>query len=106
MMPAETFPPPLPPTPGSDPVGDATHGVIPYKNPQALTAYYLGIFSLIPVLGLFLGIAAFVLGIKGLKFRKLHPETKGSAHAWIGIILGGLVAVAHLVLIGALFFVS
>ena len=29
--------------------GDATGGIIPYKNPKALIAYYLGIFSGFPV---------------------------------------------------------
>lgn len=71
------------------PEGDATGGVIPYKNPKALIAYYCGIFSLLPCIGIIPGIAGFVLGILGLKHRKLHPETRGSAHAWIGIILGG-----------------
>jgi len=37
--------------------GDATGGVIPYKNPPALIAYYCGIFSLLPILGLVFGIA-------------------------------------------------
>lgn len=70
--------------------GDSTGGVIPYKNPHALIAYYLGLFSLFPLLGLFLGIAAFILGIIGLKKRKQNPAIKGSVHAWIGIVLGGL----------------
>ena len=77
-----------------EPQGDSTGGLIPYKNPQALIAYYCGVFSLLPVLGLFLGIAAFILGLKGLKFAKEHPETKGTVHAWIGIIMGGLCALA------------
>lgn len=72
------------------PEGDATGGVIPYKNPKALIAYYCGVFSLMPCLGIVPGIAGVVLGILGLKHRKLHPETKGSVHAWIGIVLGGL----------------
>ena len=38
--------------------GDATGGVIPYKNGPALAAYYLGIFSLIPCGGLLLAIPA------------------------------------------------
>jgi hypothetical protein len=71
------------------PEGDATGGVIPYKNPKALIAYYCGIFSLMPCIGIGPGIAGVVLGIMGLKHRALHPETKGSVHAWIGIILGG-----------------
>jgi hypothetical protein len=65
---------------------------------QALLAYYLGVFSLIPCIGIPLGIAALVLGIKGLKYAKLHPEAKGKAHAWAGIILGTLCAVAYTLL--------
>lgn len=72
------------------PAGDSTGGVIPYKNPKALIAYYCGVFSLAPCLGIIPGIAGVVLGILGLKHRRLHPETKGSVHAWIGIVLGGL----------------
>ncbi len=82
-------PPPPPPIPMQ---GDSTGGLIPYKNPQALTAYYLGIFGLFPVLGLFLAIPAFILGIIGLKKKKQNPVIKGSVHAWIGIILGALSA--------------
>lgn len=76
----------------ADSEGDATGGVIPYKNPPALTAYYLGLFSLVPVLGFFLGIAALVLGIMGLMKRKENPAVKGSAHAWIGIGCGSVMA--------------
>jgi hypothetical protein len=45
--------------------GDGTGGLIPYKNPKALLAYYFGVFSLIPVLGIPLGITAFVLDHRG-----------------------------------------
>ena len=72
--------------------GDGTGGVIPYKNPKVLIAYYLGILSGLPFIGLLFGIAAFVLGIMGLKDRKRNPVIKGSAHAWIGIGCGGLFA--------------
>lgn len=67
--------------------GDATGGLIPYKNGPALTAYYLGILSLVCCP---LGAVAMVLGILGLKKRAQQPEVKGSVHAWIGIVLGGL----------------
>jgi hypothetical protein len=70
--------------------GDATGGIIPYKNGPALAAYYLGIFSLLPCIGLVLAIPAFILGIMGLKKRKENPAVKGSVHAWIGIIMGGI----------------
>lgn len=67
--------------------GDATGGVIPYKNPKALIAYYLGIGSLL----IFpLGFVSVVLGIMGLVDRKKNPVIKGSVHAWIGIVLGTL----------------
>ena len=72
------------------PRGDSTGGIIPYKNAPALIAYYLAVFSLIPCFGLPLGIAAIVLGIMGLKHRKANPEVSGTAHAWIGIVLGAL----------------
>ena len=68
--------------------GDATGGIIPYKNPKALIAYYLGIFSGLPLIGLPLGIAAFVLGIMGLRDRNRNPVIKGSIHAGIGIGCG------------------
>ena len=74
-------------------------GLIPYKNAQALWAYYLGIFSLIPCAGIPLGIVALVLGVKGLKYADLHDEAKGKAHAWVGIILGGLCALGYTLLI-------
>ena len=70
--------------------GDATGGLIPYKNPKALAAYYLGIVSGLPLIGLPFGVAAFVFGIMGLKARKRNPVIKGAAHAWIGIGCGGL----------------
>ena len=78
------------------PQGDATGGVIPYKNPCALIAYYLGIFGMFPCLGIVLSVPAFVLGILGLRYRAQNPHVKGSVHAWIGIVLGGVFSIAHL----------
>jgi hypothetical protein len=69
---------------------DSTGGIIPYKNPPALAAYYLGLFSILPVVGLVLGLAAVPLGIMGLRRRKAMPEVKGTAHAWVGIGCGSL----------------
>ena len=78
-------------------------GLIPYKNTHALVSYYLGVFSAIPCVGIFLGIAALILGIKGLRFAKQHPETKGKVHAWVGILLGGFFSLIYLIL--AIFFI-
>lgn len=96
VQPGIAPPPPLPQT------ADATGGIIPYKNPQALIAYYLGIFGLIPFIGLLLAIPAFILGIIGLRKRKKNPIIKGSVHAWIGIILGFISIAYHTLIIVAL----
>ena len=77
--------------------------VVPYKNPKALIAYYLGIFSLIPCIAIPLGISAFILGVLGLQFLKTHPTAHGKVHAWIGIVLGGLCALANIIGIIAMF---
>jgi hypothetical protein len=78
------------------PNGDATGGVIPYKNAPALISYYLGILALLPILGFFFGIASLVLGVRGLRKRRSEPHVKGAIHAWIGIILGALSLSVHL----------
>jgi len=79
--------------------GDATGGIIPYKNPPALAAYYCAVFSLVPILGLVLGVPAIVLGVLGLRKRKTNPVIKGVAHAWIGIVLGALTTLAWAALV-------
>lgn len=95
--------PPVPP-PLSQAAQPAEGGgmatLIPYKNPTALTSYYLGVFSLIPCIGFLLAIVAVILGIVGLKKVKLNPLLKGTAHAWVGIGLGSFVIIAHLTVLG------
>ena len=76
--------------------GDATGGLIPYKNAKALASYYCGVFALIPCAGAILGPIALVLGFMGLAHAKKMPEAKGQAHAIVGIVLGGLVILAHI----------
>ncbi|MBL8889334.1 MAG: hypothetical protein JNL67_05105 [Planctomycetaceae bacterium] len=76
------------PYPGQYPQqGDATGGLIPYKNPLALIAYYTGVASLIPCLGLVLSLVAIVLAILGLMAVKKNPVISGTAHAWVAIAL-------------------
>jgi hypothetical protein len=78
--------------------------IIPYKNAPALISYYLGIFSLvacIPLLGfvgVVMGFAALVLGIKGLRLAAANPQAHGRVHAWIGIICGPICALVGLFL--------
>lgn len=93
-----TAPPPVPAAPRGAQSG-TLGGLIPTGNPNALTAYYLAVFSLIPVLGLVLGSIAVALGLSGLKKYKKDPLIRGATHAWVGIIVGGGVVLLHLVLI-------
>jgi hypothetical protein len=76
--------------------GGGMNSLIPYKNPKALIAYYVGVFALIPIIGIPLGIASIILGVLGLKYRKTHPTAGGTGHAWAGIVLGMLVLLGHL----------
>ena len=91
-------PPPAPPPVGAtpSPSGDAFEGLVPYRNPKALAAYYLAVFSLIPGLGLLLGGLALVLGILRLRLTRAQRQVRGGTHAWVGIILGGLCFLANL----------
>ena len=73
--------------------------VVPYKNSKALISYYLGVFSLIPCLGAVLALGSIPLGILGLKYAKANPQSKGTVHAWVGIVLGSLVLLGHIALI-------
>ncbi len=73
--------------------------LIPYRNSTALAAYYIGIFSLIPVLGLLLGPIALACGIYGLKAAAKDSSARGRVHAWIGIVLGTLVTLGHIAVI-------
>ena len=74
-------------------------GLIPYKNAKALWAYYLGIFSLIPFLGILPGIAALVLGVQGLKYAEENSQAKGKGHAWVGVVLGGISVVGMILFV-------
>lgn len=81
--------------PGSFPAqpnsgGDATGGLIPYKNTPALLGYYMSVFSLIPGLGNILGLVAAIFGFIGLSNKKKNPAIKGTAHCWVAIVLGML----------------
>ncbi|MBU0610496.1 MAG: hypothetical protein KKI08_21615 [Armatimonadetes bacterium] len=105
-------PPPPPPAVPPPPVGYAAvpaagsgsglDALVPTRNPQALGAYYIGLFSLIPILGLPMGIMALVMGIKGLQFGRTHPGVHGTTHAWVGIICGGFWALVNVLIVIAI----
>lgn len=86
---------PTPLGPAATPTDDVVSKVIPYRNVYALISYYLGVFALIPCLGILLALASVPLGILGLKEAKKNPRAHGTVHAWVGIVLGSLVLIAH-----------
>jgi hypothetical protein len=93
-------PPPIPhPTDqgtSQAPLSDNTlGGLIPTNNKNALIAYYIGLFSLLPLLGLVMAPLAVWLGRKGLVFATQNPAVKGRTHAWVGIICGGFWTLVH-----------
>jgi hypothetical protein len=105
-------------------------GIIPYRNPLALIAYYSGFGSLISILGsvalamltigqrvnvLLIGILMFgvggllallavICGILGLTYVNKHPKARGTGHAVTGLIMGGIeiLALIGLILFGFL----
>lgn len=76
--------------------------IIPFRNGWALAAYYVGIFSLIPIFGIILGPLAFIFGCVGFRHASRHPNAHGRVHAIVGIVLGALVVVGHGVVIAML----
>jgi hypothetical protein len=69
---------------------DGVATIIPYRNGMALAGYYVGVFSLIPVIGLILGPLGIIFGIVGLRRVGRNPEIKGTGHAVTAIVLGGI----------------
>jgi Domain of unknown function (DUF4190) len=82
---------------------EAIESLIPYRNSPALISYYTGLFSICPIIGLPLAIAALVLGVVGLRKRRRQSEVKGAAHAWIGIIVGTLGLLINVVIFMGIF---
>lgn len=76
--------------------------IIPAKNPLALSAYYCGVFALIPGVGNLLGPAAIVLGVLGLRAQRENPNLPGKGHAIAGIVLGSLTSLVYWGLVLAL----
>jgi hypothetical protein len=67
---------------------DGVSALIPYRNPRALTAYYLGFGGLLPVLSVVLAPAAIILGFMGIGYANRNPRAKGLGHAVTGVVLG------------------
>lgn len=80
-------------------VVESHSAMFPSRNPSALRAYHLGVCALIPVLGIFLGPAAFIFGRKGLRVARENPQLRGKIRAQVEIIRGGLCSVGQQLLV-------
>lgn len=86
--------------------------MVPTGNRPALAAYYLAFAALIPGLfayflalpaaaalaGAAIGVVAVLAGMRGIALERAHPAARGGAHAWFGVVFGGAVAVAEVLL--------
>ena len=86
-----TRPPVIPEIEDHDP-GAMDH-IMPTRNVPALLSWYLGVFGLIPVLGIPMALAAIVTGILGLRAARRRDVKVGKGHAIAGLILGILMGV-------------
>ena len=85
---------------------DLTQKFLPTKNMPSLISYYLGVFGLIPILGIPLSIAAIIFGYIGLKRFKANPTPGAKGHAMTGIVLGVVELVCLLMFTGLLVIAS
>jgi hypothetical protein len=81
------------------PVESVVETFIPSQNGPALASYYLGLFSLFPCLGFPLGVAAVYYGVRGVRNVRQNPAVRGGAHAWVGVICGGLFGLFNFLLL-------
>ncbi len=84
------------------PGGGGGSALIPTGNPAALIAYYTGIVSCLPFLGLPVAILAIFQARKGLKVHRENPELHGKGHAVTGMVCGVIGLLINVVLTGAL----
>ncbi len=71
--------------------------LLPVGRPvSAIAAGYCALLGIFPMCGLPFSIAALVCGIMARKEIKKNPKLSGTGRAIFGIIVGGLMIVAHL----------
>ena len=64
------------------------------RSGLSIAAGYLGLLSLIP----FFGVLALIVGILAIVDIKKHPEKHGLGRAWFGVVMGGVMSLAWLIL--------
>ena len=69
--------------------------IIPTGNPSALIGYYLGVASLIPLVGILTGLPAIILGGVGISKAQANSSAGGMGHAITAIVLGLIGVLVH-----------
>ena len=69
--------------------------LIPTGNPPALIGYYLGVASLIPLVGILTGLPAIILGGVGISKAQANSSAGGMGHAITAIVLGLIGVLVH-----------
>lgn len=70
------------------------------RDPLAIAAGYLGLFSLMP----FFGVVSIVVSVLALRSLKRHPNRHGRGRAWFGLVLGVLTSLIYLPVFGLALF--
>ena len=70
--------------------------VVPGQNGPAQVAFYLGLCSIVPCLGLPLGAVAVYYALQGFRLQNENPVVGGGTQAWIGVIAGSLFGLFNL----------
>jgi hypothetical protein len=71
---------------------------LPLRNLRALVAYYTGLFSSLPGLGLVLAPIAVVFGVLGYRYGRTYPSAEGTGHAAAGIVFAVVGTIVNIVL--------
>ncbi len=82
------------------PARDLDQIILPTKNKPALIGYYLGIFGLIPFLGIPFAVAAIFVSKKGLDQYKVNPTPGAKSHAMTGFVLGIFATTCFVLFVG------
>jgi hypothetical protein len=73
--------------------------MIPANNGHALLSYYLGLFSIVPCVGLPMAILALRSAKLALQAAKSHPHAVGKSHAYVGAGCGLVGLIFNLIIV-------
>ncbi len=69
------------------------------RSGWAIASGYLGLFSILPLIGLPFGLGAVITGILAIRSIQQHSKLTGLGRAWFGIIMGSLTMLLQLAVV-------